>query len=471
MNNSSRNGFVGRKSELARLAQIFEQVSAGNYDAGRVVLMRGRRRVGKTRLVREFVRKAKAPSIQFFATGADTEYELVRFRDAIRDSNINPAAAAAGLPQTWYEAFTMLAGVLPVDKPSIVVIDEVPYLTRADKAFEGALQAAWDTKLMHLPVLLILIGSEMSAMERMASYGRPFYQRGIDMEVRPLTVPDVATMTGLSAADAFDAYLVTGGLPLLLAEWPEGGKVVDYLKQALANPSSGLVTSGLAVMAAEFPPDAKPKQVLRAIGSGEMAFTKILNKSAIQYPATLTSALEVLAERRIIAKVNPLSVRPNKKNPQYRITDPYLRFYSSFIDDNADAISGGFWQPAFNRIQREWNLWRGKAIEPVIRDLLPSQWGRLMPEFDIIGSWWNANSAVEVDIVAGDKAPVPSKIVAVGSIKWRDTKPFTDEDALELSNAASLVPGYDSTTSLIAVSRTPVEAEGIIAITPADLLE
>lgn len=223
-------------------------------------------------------------------------------------------------------------------------------------------------------------------------------------------------------------------------------------------------------MAAEFPPDTKPKQVLRTIGTGEVAFNKILAQTGIQYPSTLTNALEVLAERRIVTRAEPLSVKPNRRNPQYRISDPYLRFYAAFIDESVEAITGGFWQPTLRRIQRNWTRWRGKAIEPVVRDLLRNQWGNLMPEFDVIGSWWNTKGNVEVDIVAGDRAPTPSRIVAAGSIKWRDSKPFTQRDADELRQAVKLLPGADRKTALVTVSRTPIEATDVIAITPEDLL-
>ena len=108
----------------------------------------------------------------------------------------------------------------------MVVLDEMPYLAREDPGFEGTLQKSFDRTLSRLPVLLVLIGSDLAMMEALNTYGRPFYQRGTEMVVPPLNPAEVATMLGVRPADAIDAYLVTGGLPLILDEWPAGGNPV-----------------------------------------------------------------------------------------------------------------------------------------------------------------------------------------------------------------------------------------------------
>ena len=102
------------------------------------------------------------------------------------------------------------------------MIDELPYLMDSSGAFESVLQRAWDRELSRKPVLLILIGSDLPMMETLTSYGRPFHQRGAQMTVGPLNPADLSAMAGLSAADAFDATLITGGLPIICARWKNG---------------------------------------------------------------------------------------------------------------------------------------------------------------------------------------------------------------------------------------------------------
>jgi uncharacterized protein len=166
-----------------------------------------------------------------------------------------PAKAArfAGfaVPSTWDAALTLLAGILPVDQPSMVVLDEMPYLTREDPGFEGTLQKLFDRTLSRLPVLLVLIGSDLAMMEALNTYGRPFYQRGTEMVVPPLNPAEVAAMLGLPPAEAIDAYLITGGLPLILDEWPRGASLWDYLESAVRRPTSALIVTGERALSGE----------------------------------------------------------------------------------------------------------------------------------------------------------------------------------------------------------------------------
>lgn len=176
---------------------------------------------------------------------------------------------------TGAAAFRQLAGILPGDKASVVVIDEQPYLMDSAGAFESVLQRAWDLELSRKPVLLVLIGSDLSMMETLTSYDRPFHQRGSQMTVGPLNSADVSAMAGLSAADAFDAAPITGSLPIICARWRNGEDTRSFLARELANPVSPLAVSAQLSVSAEFPDQAQARAVLAAIGSGERTFTNI----------------------------------------------------------------------------------------------------------------------------------------------------------------------------------------------------
>jgi hypothetical protein len=139
----------------------------------------------------------------------------------VSGSDVARLAGAGGGLQSYrcpvrFRSATLTARgpVLPDDVPSIVVLDELPYLMDSGGAFESVLQRSWDRELSRKPVLLLLIGSDLSMMQALTSYGRPFHQRGTELVVGPLSPADVATMVGLPAARAFDAALVTGGLPI-----------------------------------------------------------------------------------------------------------------------------------------------------------------------------------------------------------------------------------------------------------------
>src|SRR6266568_3919703 len=283
-------GFVGRRRELALLDAMLAEVRelAGSARPGRCVIVRGRRRIGKSALVEEFIEQQQVPSV-------------------------------------FYTAEIGFGG-----GPSIVVLDELPYLMDPDGAFESVLQRSWDRELSRKPVLLILVGSDLSMMEALTSYGRPFHQRSTQMKVGPLNPADVAAMAGLSAAEAFDAALVTGGLPIICARWRHGEDTRSFLARELANPVSPLVVSAQLSLAAEFPDQAHARMVLAAIGSGERTFTNIARAAGGIAHSTLTRAADLLISKGVVAGELPVSLSPSKER-RYRITDSYLRFWLAFL--------------------------------------------------------------------------------------------------------------------------------------------
>lgn len=469
------SGFIGRRTELGLLGGILRAVQTGSRTGrpGRAVLIRGRRRVGKSRLVEEFLERAGLPHVFFTAVGGSREEDLAGFTAEVAASSLPGAERFAGFtaPQNWDAALSLLATALPTDTPSVVVLDEMPYLVREDPSFEGALQKAFDRTLSKLPVLMLLIGSDIAMMEQLNTYGRPFYQRGTEMVVPPLTPRDVAAMLDLAPADAFDAYLVSGGLPLILEEWPHGAGLWDYLEQAVTSPTSALLVSGERTLAAEFPTEAQARTVLSAIGHGERTFTLIGRAAGGLHPGSVTRSLELLTGRRMVAADLPLSAKPSRET-RYRIDDPYLRFWLSFIGPGIPAVERGRGDLVLNTIRSSWASWRGRAVEPVIRDAL---WrladDRLPVGTQVVGGYWTRTNAPEIDLVGADRSPVAKKVTFAGSIKWLENKPFDHRDLARLITHRSQLPGASDDTPLLAVTRSGCTAQGISVLTSEDLID
>ncbi|WP_329615298.1 AAA family ATPase [Streptomyces brevispora] len=469
------NGFIGRRTELALLDDLLGPVKTGGRSGrpGRAVLIRGRRRVGKSRLVEEFLEQAGLPHVFFTAVGGSREEDLAGFTAEVTASRLPDAEwfGPFGAPLTWDAALAMLASALPTDSPSVVVLDEMPYLVREDPSFEGALQKAFDRALSKLPVLLILIGSDIAMMEQLNTYGRPFYQRGTEMVVPPLNPAEVASMLDLPPADAFDAYLISGGLPLILEEWPQGAGLWEYLELALRRPTSALLVSGERSLAAEFPTEAQARTVLGAIGHGERTFTLIGRAAGGLNPSSVSRSLELLTSRRMVAAELPLSTKPSRET-RYRIDDPYLRFWLSFIGPGISSVERGRGDRVLDTIRARWTSWRGRAIEPVIREALwrlGSDEGHLPVGTHAIGGYWTRTNDPEIDIIGADRAPIAKKITLVGSVKWLEKKPFDNRDLARLITHRSRLPGAGDTTPLLAVTRSGCTADGIPTLTPEDL--
>lgn len=468
-------GFVGRQTELALLDELLEPVRTGGRTGrpGRAVLIRGRRRVGKSRLVEEFAHRSRVPHVFFTASGTSKSEELASFAEQVAASDLPEAGRFAefAAPQTWDAALTLLAGILPTDQPSILVIDEMPYLVREDPGFEGTLQKLFDRTLSKLPVLLVLIGSDLAMMEALNTYGRPFYQRGTEMVVPPLNPAKVAAMLETGPADAFDAYLVSGGLPLILDEWPRGAGLWDYLRRAVTRPTSALLVSGERTLAAEFPVEAQARTVLGAIGHGERTFSLIARAAGGLNSGSLKRSLDLLIDKRMVEADLPLSTKPSKET-RYRVADPHLRFWLSFLGPGLPTIERGRGDQVLAAIQRSWPSWRGRAVEPVIREALLRLPGSVLPEgTEAVGGYWSRTNDPEIDLVGADRAPIGKRLTMVGSIKWLEHKPFDARDHARLIVHRAKLPGADESTPLLAVTRAGCTVRDLNTISPEDLLQ
>ncbi|MCG5220751.1 DUF234 domain-containing protein [Streptosporangium soli] len=467
-------GFIGRQRELAKLGRLFERVKdGGTVDRpGRAILMRGRRRVGKSRLAEEFIRRADVPYLYFTAVHETLKTQLTKFLTDAAESNLPGAASFADqATESWEAALHLLASALPRQTPSIVVIDELPYLITGDPYLESKLQRLFDREFSRIPVLLLLIGSDLSMMEAINAYDRPFYMRATEMVVAPLTPSDVSEKLRLPAAEAFDAHLISGGLPMICEEWRPGESVFDYLQNALIDSTSALVVSGERALAAEFPPDAQARTLLTAIGSGQRTRSAIAQASGGIPSTSMNRALQLLLEKRMIVAELPLSTRPSRET-RYHVADTHLRFWLAFIGPHLTEIERDRGDLVLDRIRRMWTSWRGTAVEPVIRESLRRMSGEVIPEGTAaVGGYWTRSNDPEIDIIGADREPIAKKITMAGSIKWLENRPFDQHDLRELIAHVSRLPGGDTSTPLFAVSRSGTTTTEATPITPEDLLD
>ena len=468
-------GFVGRERYLRVLNDQLEQVRRSGE--GRFVSMRGRRRVGKSRLVEEFLRRQEeqVPYVFFTASRQPWERELSLFAEDVAESDLPAAEVARGglAFESWDAALTLIASTVDRSAPAVVVMDEFPYLVEADPAIEGTLQKVWDRRLSRVPILLILVGSDVSMMTALTEYGRPLYGRPTrEMVVEPFDPAETADMLGLSAADAFDAQMVTGGFPLIAQSWGHGNDLWGFLTEALSDPTSPLIVSGERVLAAEFPVEAQARDVLRAIGAGETTFTAISRLAGIS-GTPLARSLELLVERkRVVSAERPLSAKTSRET-RYHAADPYLRFWLRFVESGIEEVERGRGELVVEGIRRSWTDYRGKAIEPLVRDAIE----RMLPDERFgaaryVGGYWTRTNDVEVDLVGAERAARPRRVEFVGSIKWRERAPFDRRDLAHLVSQSQRVPGTDAATLTVGVSRSGFEVEDLdLRLGPEELLE
>ncbi|WP_433551657.1 ATP-binding protein [Micromonospora zamorensis] len=460
--------FIGRRTELDLLTKQLDHVK--RTGEGRSVAVRGRRQVGKSRLVQELCDRVDLPYCFYTAVKGASSIEAVGyFLGALRDSSLLTASGRDLLPSQppaggWGDMLRVLAGVLP-DAPSVVVLDELPWISEQDTTFDGHLQVAWDRLISSKPVLLLLLGSDLHMMQRFTEYDRPFYGRATNMVLGPFNPAETAAVTGLGGADAIDAHLITGGLPGIALEWSPGTPPADFLSQEVSNKTSALFTVPEQSLASEFPAPDTARRILEAVGgTGSRTFSNIAaaagDRGGPVSSGTLSPLLHRLVEeKQILAVDKPLSTKPSKL-AQYRIADSNLRLYLAILRDVHQLVLRDRTAAARALLDLRWSTWRGNAVEPIIRDALAISAGAgALPWTDTweVGGWWNRQSNVEIDLVGGDRAPIASRIAFAGSIKWQDG-PFDRHHLDELRRHAPLVPGFQPGTSgLVVVSRSGVD--------------
>ena len=295
--------FVERRRYMTVLGDELEKVR--ETGEGRLVSMRGRRRVGKSRLVEEFIRREGVPHVFFTASRQSSGRELALFAEEVAASDLPAAGVVRGglTFETWDAALALISSTADRSSPAVVVLDEFPYLVEEDPAIEGTLQKVWDRQLSRVPVLLIVVGSDVSMMQALTEYGRPLYGRPTrEMVVEPFDPAETADMLGLPAADALDAQLIAGGFPLTMRSWGRGTGLWEFLTESLTDPTSSLIVSGERALAAEFPTEAQAREVLSTIGAGETTFTNIANRAGIPQRVKGLDAEEV----EVVAKLSNL---------------------------------------------------------------------------------------------------------------------------------------------------------------------
>lgn len=465
-------GFIGRQTYLDELSVRLARTKRG---AGEFVLLRGRRQVGKSRLVTEFLARSGVRSVYFQASRRPGPEELRSFTEAVGRSNVAGAdLVRSGLRfGSWESALEWTAGGATVDAPVVVVIDELPYLIDADPAFESVIQRVWDQTLQYRPVLLIVVGSDLATMEALSSYDRPLFGRlSLERAVLPLHLAEVADLLGLTAPEAVDAYLTVGGFPRVLLSWPQGASRQGFLREALADSTSPLVVVGERMLAAEFPSPDNARSALLAVGHGERSFSSLSNRSGLG-ATSLHRVLDVLRHKRVVDAENPLSTARGARATRYRVTDPYLRYWLRFVGPALGDIERGRGDLALAGAEGGWLSYRGRAVEPLVRHALE----RLAPLPGLgtardFGGYWTRANDVEVDLVGVSDRSRVDRVAAVGSIKWRETEPFSPTDERELRRVLPLVPGADERTDLLAVARAGFApgVENLRHIGPADLV-
>ena len=315
--------FIGREDELLRLNN--EYVNDSSF-----VVIYGRRRVGKTTLIKEFIKNKTA--FYFLATEEIESQSIKRMAGVIARQTNNSLLQKAVFTD-WLDLFQTIADY-EAGKKKVLVIDEFPYLVKANPAFPSILQNAWDEILKEKNVMLILSGSFIGMMQKYAlSYDSPLYgRRTSQIRLTPLPFTDIYSSTDLTFDKAVEQYSVTGGIPKYLEFFENNHELMYELKKNVLSKSGFLYEEPFFLLKSEAMTAVNYFSIIKVIADGNHKLGKIAGFLG-QESSALTPYISTLVELGFVEKRTPITEKYPKKSRKglYFIADNFIRFWFRYV--------------------------------------------------------------------------------------------------------------------------------------------
>jgi AAA+ ATPase superfamily predicted ATPase len=399
---------VGRDQERARLVEAAER-------APQLVVLRGRRRVGKSHLVDQVLGDRRG--VFFHADEQDESGHLEVFgREA--------GALLTGAPPltfaSWDEAFAFVGAQATDGGPLVLALDEFQWLWDAQPAIDSILQRNWDTwQRAGTPVTVVLSGSALSRMEQLLESGRPLYGRA---DYRSLLLPvdyrDAADFAdpGADAEARLRRYAVVGGTPQYEV-WAGPGPIDDVIAERILRKGESLYEEPLHLLREEqtIRTPGTYFKLCAAIAAGATQYNDIASKAKVDN-ANLSKMLPRLEELGYVERRSPLERSGHvERRSSYRLSDPFFRFWFRYVWPNRSRLERGRVSEVAEKITADVDTFMGLAFEDVCRTWLGTYAsGPESQGLTEIGSWWHRTGNPEIHVVTLRGR----KFGPLGSCKW-----------------------------------------------------
>ena len=407
--------FYCREEELRTMNNRYKK---GHFEC---VVIYGRRRVGKTALINEFC-KGK-PTVYFSALNASSQENLEALSKAIYTCQ-NSDSTSAPTYRSYEDALEAITG-MAMEKRLVFVIDEYPYLAKAEKSISSRLQHIIDHSWQGSRIYLILCGSSMSFMEyQVLGYESPLYgRRTAQFKIQALTYREITEFhPELKAADQALLYGVTGGIPHYINKLDVESNLDEALLDNLFSTSSYLFEEPENLLKQELREPAIYNSVISAIAAGASHSNEISTKVGVE-SGVCAKYLKVLLDLGILKKETPITEKSGKKTI-YVIDDNFFRFWYRFVPRNMSVISAGRMRLIYEQaVKRFYPDYMGLVFEKMCQEYLLRYAKDLPILLSNVGQWWGTDSKtrreVQIDIVG---APVDGNEYLIGSCKYRNEK-------------------------------------------------
>ena len=407
----SRSNFVGRERELAVLEREWES------DRSKMLILYGRRRVGKTSLIAHWINNAGPRALYWVAAPTSSVGQLRSFSQALFRFEGNSPMPENFSYDSWGQAFEQAAQIAKQERFALV-LDEFTYLMSLEQGIAGILQNAWDHHLEDTNVFLIVSGSHIGLMERGAlSYNAPLYGRATSkLHLQPLPFNITIKMFPDYKADERVAlYSIFGGIPAYWEQFNPRVSLDRNIKEKLLG-GANLTQDEPRFLLQDFVSDIHNyTSIMESIAHGKRTPKEIAVASGLD-DRHISMYLSNLVKTRFVERRVPVTATPSSRQGRHFLVDPYLRFYYRFLSRRQAQLAMGVQDQALAEIKKHFvdfigtHTWEELCLEWLIRasgkDVLP-----FLP--DRVGSIWNREAQIDV---AG--VNFMDKTLILGECKW-----------------------------------------------------
>lgn len=407
--------FIGRKAEL----EVLEKMYAS--DTFEMLVLYGRRRVGKSTLIKEFIEGKR--SAYFLAEKSDLHRNVAVWSKRVIES-FEPQLSGAMLPDI--DSLFSFIGEQSSSERTIIVIDELPFLATADPGFLSMLQGAIDENWSKKNMFLIICGSSVSFMEdEVLSEKSPIFGRRTgQLQLKPFDYLESAEFVPMySYEEKAICYAVTGGIAKYLSLFDPQKNLDENIINLFFTSTGYLHEETQNLLSQEFRSIASYNDVVRTIAGGTVKISEIADKANMAQPMA-SHIVSNLVQIGIASKDNAITDENNKKKVQYTLKDGMFRFWYRFVPDALSMIELGKGEDYYYRnVKPKLHEYMGVEFEKMCQyhAIRMSSNDNIGCEIMKVGKWWGSDPITklptDIDVVGID--PLEHKAV-LGECKFRN---------------------------------------------------
>ena len=402
--------FINRHNELSFLEKLYR---SGGFQ---FVPVYGRRRIGKTRLVQEFIKDKKA--LYFFADSVPETEQLKNLGKIAGELFKDPILISAGF-KDWYQFFSYLKEKQP--SKLVIVIDEFPYLVYSNPAISSVFQKGIDEYLKKTNIFLILMGSSIGMMEKeVLFYKAPLYGRrtaSLEIQEMPFNVLK-EFLPGKSFADLMRIYSILGTVPAYIEKYNPRHDVFRNTAELILDKGTFLYNEIEYILMEELREPRNYFVILKAIAQGKRKLSEIINETGFD-KSLVSRYLDILRNLRFVEKKIPVTEKYPEKSKQgiYILHDKFFAFWFKYVFPNRSRLEIGNADYVLRMIKDSFEHHISGIYEDACMDLCADLMRDGLIQYTLLGRWWNKND--EIDVVALDEE---TKTAYFGECKWSGKK-------------------------------------------------